>query len=189
MPARGTRLRAHGSLPPWVDSATRGSFHFPASFLMSLSQKKTRPDLAHETPVPLDAPARARLRGALRDRYGERLDVDGGVGTAAAFLACHVPVGRRTHELVVFARAADGGAAHDVLVDYLDGLLEEMHGAGDKKRARGADEGFFLPLDFEGRPYDDGFVFVRGEVRDFEAEKEAARLLGEPLPERLVRVP
>jgi hypothetical protein len=39
-----------------------------------------------------------------------------------------------------------------------------------------------LPLDWEGRPFERGVVFVRGEVRDYVAERQAAMLLQEEAP-------
>lgn len=157
---------------------------------MPLATAKHAPAPQTEATSLVADDVRARLRGALRDRYGDGIDVDGATGPRAAWLACTLPEGRRHHEMVLFARASTGADALDALVDYLDGLLAEVAGAGvagKRGRARGTADGFFLPLDFEGRPYDGGFVFVRGEVRDFDAETQAARLLGEPPPMRWVR--
>ena len=137
------------------------------------------PDLDAECDRPLDQAERARLRGALRDSYGAGLDVDGREGQGAAMLVAVVGPARRAHEILVFARGDDAKA---VAVDYLDGLLAEIVGEG-----RGPDAGYFLPLGWAPRDYDGHVVWVRGEVRDYLAEEEAARLLGEPAPPRAVR--
>ncbi len=142
------------------------------------------PDLDGEATTALDDDVRARLVGALRDRYGDTLDVDGSTGSRAAWLVCTLPASRTVHEVTVFARANDGGSALDRVTDYLDGVLHEMHA---RTTARTPEHGYFLPLDFQGRPFAGGVVFVRGEVRDYAAEALAAQLLGEALPLRRVR--
>jgi hypothetical protein len=142
---------------------------------MPSSDPQRPPDLDREATTAMDDRARAVLRGALRDRHGEHLDVDGAKGERAAWIVCEVDEGRRVHEITVFSRGDNAEEAHDRCVDYLDGTLAEMV------------EGSFLPLDFEGRPFDDGVVFVRGELRDFAAEREAAALLEEEPPQRRLR--
>ena len=94
---------------------------------------------------------------------------DAPVGYVLAYLCAADDPGLRifaTHRIV------RGDGALDRAVDYLDGVLAEL-----------ADDAF-LPLDWEGRTYDDGHVFVRGEVRDYVAEEAAAKLLGEAPPPR-----
>ena len=63
-------------------------------------------------------------------------------------------------------------------VDVVDGILQGVVGRDDA----------FVPLDWEGRAYEGGVVFVRGEVRDYVAEEAAAALLGEALPPRAIGV-
>jgi hypothetical protein len=157
---------------------------------------KAPPDLSRECPDAVDDAVLADIRRALRERHADRLGVDsrgvaehldidamtGSARNAGAAVAVAVTgTIRRAHEVFVFAR--DGGVGHDldgalgVVVDTLDALLEELVGADDA----------FLPLDWEGRPDGKGgVVFVRGEVRDYVAEEEAAKMLGEDTPERAI---
>ncbi len=134
------------------------------------------------------------LRRAVRERHAARLgldahgadealDVDAMVGPEAAIVVCVVGTARRAHELYVFTRSRAGGGldgALGIAIDYIDGVLEEAIGSEDA----------FLPLDWEGRPFDvDGescVVFVRGEVRDYVAEEAAAVLLGEEQAPRAI---
>ncbi len=143
---------------------------------------RSAPDLARETPDALDGALVDGVAGALRERHGraaaQGLAVDGRAGPGAAALCARLGDDRKAHEVFVFAR---GDGAVDRAVDYLDGLVAEIDETG------GPDAGFFLPLDWEGRPFDDEVVFVRGEVRDYAAEAEAARLLGEAAPARGLR--
>ncbi len=96
--------------------------------------------------------------------------LDGGAAVAIAVVGTE----RRAHEVFVFARGRGTGLDGPLgaCVDVLDGLLRELVGSDDA----------YLPLDWEGRPFDGGVVFVRGEVRDYLAEREAAKLLGEDMP-------
>jgi hypothetical protein len=100
--------------------------------------------------------------------------VGGRTGANAAVAIAVVGTERRAHEVFVFARGPGKGLDGPLgaCVDVLDGLLKELIG----------DDDAFLPLDWEGRPFDGGVVFVRGEVRDYLAEREAAKLLGEDMP-------
>lgn len=119
------------------------------------------------------------LRGLLRDAHGSALDFDAREGTDAAVAVAVVGPERKAHEVFVFARGAEAKSA---VVDYLDGLLHEVIGKG-----RNPDAGYYLPLAWTPRDYDGMVVWVRGEVRDYLAEAEAARLLGEEPPPRGVR--
>lgn len=159
---------------------------------MTRRSPRSAPDLADECPDGLDPSLREELRSALRARHADRLgsdergvaaalDVDATVGPGAAVGVVVTGTVRRAHEVFVFARGDGDGLAGPlgVVVDHLDGLLDALVG----------DDEAFLPLDWEGRPYDgarDGFVFVRGEVRDYVAEEEAAKLLGEDAPLRAI---
>lgn len=174
------------SVPEHISSVTAPSHRSP-------------PDLARECPDDVASALRDDLRAGLRDRHAARLDVDAHgiaetldvdamVGRNAAVAVAVVGTARRAHELFVFARASDdAGASGDavpralaVVVDYLDGVLDELVG----------DDDAFLPLDWEGRPWQHGndsvVVFVRGEVRDYVAEEEAAKLLEEDTPPRAI---
>lgn len=137
------------------------------------------PDLERECPRWLDDTERAALRGALRDQWGDGLDVDGREGDDAALLAAGLGPSTRAHEITVFARGAEAKA---LALDYLDGLLAEIVG-----ERHGPEEGYFLPLGFAPRDFDGDVVWVRGEVRDYRTEEEAAKLLGEEAPPRAVR--
>jgi hypothetical protein len=166
---------------------------------------KSAPDLARECPDGIAPTLRDAIRTALRARHARRLagtadddergdedkdaaasvagalDADAMVGAAAAVAVVVVGTARRAHELFVFVRGDgdDLDGPLGVAVDYLDALLDE----------RGGDDDAFLPLDWEGRPYEgaaDGVVFVRGEVRDYLAEEDAAKLLEEAPPTRAI---
>lgn len=137
------------------------------------------PDPERECPRWLDDTERATLRGALRDQWGAELDMDGREGNDATLLSAALGPATRAHEISVFARGAEAKA---LALDYLDGLLAEIVGEG-----HGPDAGYFLPLGWAPRDFDGEVVWVRGEVRDYRAEEEAARLLGEEAPPRAVR--
>jgi hypothetical protein len=160
---------------------------------------RSRPDLSRECPDDIAAALRDDLRAGLRERHAARLDVDphgvaealdvdATVGRAAAVVVAVVGTARRAHEVFVFARAPNGEVDDDdeipralaIVVDYLDGVLDQLVGSDDA----------FLPLDWEGRPWkhagNDVVVFVRGEVRDYVAEQEAATLLEEDAPARAI---
>lgn len=138
------------------------------------------PNPTSETPDPIDDGMRAAIESALRSKAAPRpLRIEGRSGPTAAALVAIVGDDRRAHELFVFARGTD---ALDRCVDYLDGIIDEL--IRDDDDDDDDEHERFLPLDWEGRPYDGGVVFVRGEVRDYFAEEEAARLLGEPVPRR-----
>ncbi|HEY4223363.1 MAG TPA: hypothetical protein VGO62_18525 [Myxococcota bacterium] len=137
------------------------------------------PDLIRETPTRIPDHDGKLILDGLRAKNPSALvlTIDARAatpGSAEAFAILGVLQDdenkRRVHEIVVFAR---GDGARDRAVDYLDGVVAELAKAGG-----------YLPLDFEGRPYNGELVFVRGEVRDYLAEAEAARLLGEDPPKR-----
>jgi hypothetical protein len=138
------------------------------------------PDLDKETPDALDEELRRDLESALRADVvtGALLSVEGRAGKDATALAVVLGDERHAHEIFVFAR---GKGSRDRAVDYLGGVVDEV------VRTGGPDNGYYLPLDWEGRPFDGDVVFVRGEVRDYVAEEEAARLLEEPPPPRGLR--
>jgi hypothetical protein len=164
--------------------------------LVPAPSDRSPPDLARECPDDVTNSLRDELRLGLRERHAARLDVDlHGVdealdidamtGRGAAVAVAVVGTARRAHEVFVFARVRDDGDATlpralAVVVDYIDGVLEELVGADDA----------FLPLDWEGRSWthdgDDVTVFVRGEVRDYVAEEGAAKLLQEDAPPRAI---
>lgn len=147
---------------------------------MSPSSDRRPPDPAREAAAALDAELAFSLHRALFERHaarlpkGHTLEVGGRTGRSAAVAIAVVGTERRAHEVFVFARGPGAGLDGPLgaAVDVLDGLLEHLIG----------DDDVFLPLDWEGRPFDGGVVFVRGEVRDYLAEREAAKLLGEPMP-------
>lgn len=128
----------------------------------------------NEVTTPIDEVLRANLEGALAKKVAA-VRVEGLQGTKAAVVVAIVGNERRAHELFVFARGPTGEEALDRCIDYLDGVVDEL--------AR-TNEELFLPLDWEGRPYANDVVFVRGEVRDYGAEEQAATFLGEPAPVR-----
>ena len=144
---------------------------------------KSAPDLKRECPAVPDPGIREDIEHALELRHQDALDADEritvtiGQGPGAAFITARVGPPTRPHEFTVFAREIAGDdfdGALGVVVDYLDGVLEEYF-AGDR-------EGF-LPLDFEGRPFEEHIVFVRSDVRNLEAERLADALLNDSAPE------
>jgi hypothetical protein len=131
-----------------------------------------------ETPAPIDEDTRAQLEHALRSRMSAPatpVHVEGRHGAKAAVLVAVIGAERHAHELFVFSRAPVGVHAMSRCIDYLDGIVKELARSHEKR---------FLPLDWEGRPYAGGIVFVRGEVRDYVAEEPAAQLLDEAAPAR-----
>lgn len=138
-----------------------------------------RPDPAHECTRPLDDDERVMVRGLLRDSHGGTFDVDGRAGDGAAQVVAVIGPERAAHEVHVFARGAD---AKETVLDYLDGLLGEIIG-----NEHDPAHGHYLPLDWTPRDYDTHVVWVRGEVRDYLAEEEAAKLLGEEPAPRAAR--
>jgi len=147
---------------------------------MSPTTDRRTPDPAREAATALDADLTFTLHRALHERHaarlpaGHSLEVGGRTGPGAAVAIAVVGTERRAHEVFVFARGKGTGLDGPLgaCVDVLDGLLRELVGSDDA----------YLPLDWEGRPFDGGVVFVRGEVRDYLAEREAAKLLGEDMP-------
>lgn len=138
------------------------------------------PRLDDETPSILEDDLRQRMERALTERHGLPLVLHGRCGPQACVLCAVTPAGRRSHEIFVFAR---GRGAEERATDALDGLVQQL------ARTGGPERGYHLPLDWEGRPWDHDVVFVRGEVRDYPAEEEAARLLEEPPPPRALDKP
>lgn len=131
-----------------------------------------------ETPSEIDDGVRGDLERALTTRAmpaGTAVHVEGKQGPKAAVVCVVIGGERRAHELFVFARAPTSSEALDRCIDYVDGVVRELARAGEER---------FLPLDWEGRPFGDAIVYVRGEVRDYLAEEQAAALLGEPVPAR-----
>ena len=135
------------------------------------------PDPDRETPDPVPLGLIGDLEELLADRYsgaleeGEHIRVRARTGRNAAWLRARVGTDQRAHEIELFARDVEGEAldgALGVLVDFLDGVLEELFAA-----ARDA----YLPLDYSPRRFDDHVVFARSEVRDFAAEAAADALL------------
>lgn len=128
----------------------------------------------NEVTTTIDELLRSNLERALGKRVAA-VRVEGRQGAKAAVVVAIVGDERRAHELFVFARGPTGDEALDRCIDYVDGVVEELSRAKEER---------FLPLDWEGRPYANDVVFVRGEVRDYLAEEQAAELLGEPAPIR-----
>lgn len=148
------------------------------------AERRRAPSL-DEVSAPMDEGLRANLERALSAKLrgaevAGPLRVEGKTGAKAACVVAMLGTERRAHELFVFTRAPTGDEALDRCIDYLDGIIDELAGATDER---------FLPLDWEGRPYahEHAIVFVRGEVRDYVAEEQAAALLGEPVPPRGLR--
>jgi hypothetical protein len=135
------------------------------------------PDPKTESPEYVPEGMRMDLEQALCEGYAEQLEPGESItvamrtGPDCAWLEARVGPPGRAFELELFAREVPGelfDGALGLLVDYLDGVLEEW---------LGKDREGFLPLDFEGRPFEDHIVFVRGELRDYAAEAAAERLL------------
>jgi hypothetical protein len=102
---------------------------------------------------------------------GERVSVQARTGPEAAWVRARVGTEQRAFEMELFARGVPGEeleGALGVLVDWLDGALEQWLAAGR--------EGW-VGLDWDRRTLDGVSLFVRGGLRDYEAEAMADRLL------------
>ena len=148
-----------------------------------MSQSMGAPDIEQETPNALDRAELEALRGALRSRHGDDVvqDVDARTGPHAAIVFVLARAGDRGDvELFAFVRVSSGNGSSDAnakaetgsralstAIDFIDGVLPEV------KRGRS------VPLDWESRAFAGATVLVRGERRDYAAERAAAKLLGE----------
>ena len=135
------------------------------------------PEPVSETTARIEGPLLAQIVDALVTRHGlDEAELDGRSGDASAWLRMRIGPEQETWELELFVRDLPGEAldgAVGVLVDYLDGFLDAW--------VNNEREGW-APLDWEGRPFtlaDDKtyIVFVRGEVRNLEAEDARDHLL------------
>jgi hypothetical protein len=118
-----------------------------------------------------------RIEGALFERYGDMLDlsdrivVHGASGRGAAHLTAAVGPPARPHVFELFVMDVPGQAldgAFGVLVDFLDGSLEEFF-AHDKDA--------YFPLDFAPHDFVGHTVYAKSAVVDKVADDLAARLL------------
>ena len=130
-----------------------------------------------EAPSPVEPELLADVEEALVERHGAGLSDDETVrleassGASAAWLKARVGNDQRAHEAELFVRDVDGDGldgALGVLVDYLDGLLEEW---------LASERDAWLPLDWDARAYEDLTLFARGDLRDRAAERAADALL------------
>jgi hypothetical protein len=137
--------------------------------------EKPAPD--RETPDPLRTGLSVDLNDALNERHGPGLDagehirLEARLGPRAAWILARVGTDQRAFEMELFAREVSGEeleGALGVLVDWLDGALGEWLAAGR--------EGW-VGLDWDRRELDGVSLWVRGELRDYEAEALADRLL------------
>ena len=146
-------------------------------FICPMANETVRrpPDLS-ECSTDAEPAITDNLRAAWRKRQGPDLEVTARTGPGAAAVVVVVGTARRAAEIFAFARGSgtgiDGPLA--IAIDTADALLSQLI-AGKALRS-------FLPLDWEGTPLKGSVVFVRGEVREYAAEAEAAILLQEELP-------
>lgn len=130
-----------------------------------------------EAPSPVDPAFLGDVEEALVERHGgglgddETVRLEASTGVDAAWLKARVGTEERAYEAELFARDVDGEGlegALGLLVDYLDGLLEEW--LANERDA-------WLPLDWDTRTYDGITLFARGDLRDYAAERAADALL------------
>lgn len=157
-----------------------------------LKDDRRAPQLEIECPDFIDDALQSALLAQVRKRHAHRLGsalgltVSARAGSDAVCAIAVVRRGRRHHEIFVFGRGTTSTSAPlegplAPALDHLDGLVASLL----------ADDDSYLPLDWTGLERDDdgGVLFVRGEVRDYEAEAEAARLLGEAMTPRALDRP
>lgn len=135
------------------------------------------PVVEQETPEPVSLALLYDLERLLAERFGgaleehETISIDARTGPDAAWLRARVGDSDAGHEIELFVRHVSGeglDGALGILVDFLDGVLEELFAAH-----RDA----YLPLDFAERRFENHLVFTRSEFRHFAAEAAAEALL------------
>ena len=145
--------------------------------MSSTVSESAAPEPDREAPRAVREPLLRDITAALTARHSDTLDdgehirVEARTGDDAAWLRARVGTDARAWQVELFARSVPGhelDGALAVLVDWLDGALLEW--------ARGGRDAW-LGLDWDRRAVDDVTLWVRGELRDYEAEAMADRLL------------
>jgi hypothetical protein len=136
------------------------------------------PDIEKECPIHAPADILAHLEKGIAEKYARfltapsELKIDCRLGPQTAFVHCQIGPPNFTHDFHFFTRDVPGSdfdGALGVLVDFLDGSLEQFFAA---------DRDASFPLDYTGHPFGKDYtVFARSSRRDIEAEDEANRFL------------
>lgn len=159
---------------------------------MSTAPELAPPEPEREAPAPADGSLLQALESLLADRYGaalsagERIAVAARSGPAAAWLCARVGDADRGMEFELFTRTMPKAAPNEadalleLLIDFLDGVLEEYFAA---------ERDAFLPLDFSPRRYESHWIFARSEMRDYTAEAAADAWLAGAAPHHAIKGP
>lgn len=163
-------LPASRSLPILPETMKKPSPTEPVSPLTPAEIERAAPEAV---PIALlsdlEALLAERYGGALEE--GQHIGIEARTGPDAAWLKTRVGSSERAHEIELFTCDVQGDGldgALGLLVDFLDGVLEELFAAGGDA---------YLPLDFTPRRFEGTVLYARSELRDYAAEAAAAALI------------
>ena len=135
------------------------------------------PDPIHETPQAADPALVTDLRDLLLQQHesslvlNETIQVEIHTGSNAVCLKTRVGNGKSDHVFELFAREIkniDLDTCLALIIDYLDATLDEFFRE---------DRNAFFPLDFTPRSFEGLTIWVKHELRRFDCENEADKLL------------
>lgn len=135
------------------------------------------PEPLHETPQTVNPTLVADLEDLLLQQHGsfltsdETIQVQIHTGSNAVCLKAQLGNGKSDHIFELFARETkniDLDTCLALIIDYLDATLDEFFRE---------DRNAFFPLDFTPRSFEDLTIWVKHELRRFDCENEADKLL------------